>query len=494
MGRSIVGQKPDHQQGVLALRESYAAVPPDAPVRLAKKSSNLFRPRAAPKTPGLDVGGLGGVLHVDAAAGTADVQGMCTYERLVAATLPHGLMPLVVPQLKTITLGGAVTGLGIESTSFRNGLPHESVLEMDVLTGAGEVLTTGPDGPHADLFAAFPNSLGSLGYATRLLIELQPVRAYVATRNVRFTDLDALAGAIAEVMRTGTWAGVRVDAMDGVMFSPDESYLVLATFTDGPAGAAPGVSPGAVPGAPGAPGAPVGAGAGGPATSDYTGQAIYYRSLRERPDDLLTAHDYLWRWDTDWFWCSAAFGVQHPIVRRLWPVRYRRSDVYHKLVGLENRHGVAARLDRWRGRPPRERVVQDVEIPVEHTAEFLLWFSRDVRMSPVWLCPLRLREPSGPGSARNWPLYPLRPGHDYVNIGFWGTVPIERSARDGDVNRAIEKAVGEAGGHKSLYSDAYYDRDTFDQLYGGDAYRVVKQRYDPDNRLTGLYDKAVRRQ
>ena len=69
---------------------------------------------------------------------------MCTYEDLVAATLPYGLSPLVVPQLKTITLGGAVTGLGIESASFRNGLPHESVLEMDILTGAGELLTAIP--------------------------------------------------------------------------------------------------------------------------------------------------------------------------------------------------------------------------------------------------------------------------------------------------------------------------------------------------------------
>ena len=31
---------------------------------------------------------------------------------------PHGLIPLVVPQLRTITLGGAVTGLGIESTQL----------------------------------------------------------------------------------------------------------------------------------------------------------------------------------------------------------------------------------------------------------------------------------------------------------------------------------------------------------------------------------------
>ena len=82
---------------------------------------------------------------MDPDARTADVAGMCTYEDLVAATLPYGLSPLVVPQLKTITLGGAVTGLGIESTSFRNGLPHESVLEMDILTGTGDVVTASPE-------------------------------------------------------------------------------------------------------------------------------------------------------------------------------------------------------------------------------------------------------------------------------------------------------------------------------------------------------------
>ena len=114
-------------------------------MRLAKRTSNLFRPRGRPAGPGLDVSGSDGVVAVDPAARTADVQGMCTYEHLVDATLAYGLMPLVVPQLRTITLGGAVAGLGIESTSFRNGLPHESVLEMDVLTGAGEVVCASPE-------------------------------------------------------------------------------------------------------------------------------------------------------------------------------------------------------------------------------------------------------------------------------------------------------------------------------------------------------------
>ncbi|MEU4570693.1 FAD-binding oxidoreductase [Micromonospora sp. NPDC023956] len=479
-----------HGRAVEALLRSYAAVPPGAPVRLAKRTSNLFRPRSAVASPGLDVGGLTGVLGVDPVTRTADVQGMCTYEDLVAVTLPHGLMPLVVPQLRTITLGGAVTGLGIEATSFRNGLPHESVVEMDVLTGAGDLLTTRPDGPYADLFAAFPNSLGSLGYATRLRIELQPVRRYVALRNVRFTDLDALVDAIGAVTATRAWAGRPVDAMDGVVFAPDEAYLVLGTFTDD---ARPADDGRPVGGAGPVGGGRPGGGRGGPA-SDYTGRDIYYRSIPRRGHDLLTSHDYLWRWDTDWFWCSRAFGAQHPVVRRLWPARWRRSDVYHRLVRLEHRHGLAARVDRWRGRPPRERVVQDVEIPLAGTADFLRWFAREVGMSPIWLCPLRLREPAGPGSARSWPLYPLRSGETYVNVGFWGTVPIARGAADGDVNRAVERAVARSGGHKSLYSDAYYGRAEFDRLYGGAAYRAVKDRYDPEHRLTGLYEKAVARQ
>jgi len=463
-----------HERAVRRLVASYDAIPPGSPVRLAKPTSNLFRARSEHDAPGLDVSGLDGVIAIDpggpdGAGGraTADVQGMCTYETLVDATLRHGLIPLVVPQLRTITLGGAVTGLGIEATSFRNGLPHESVLEMDVLTGAGEVVTATATNEHADLFETFPNSYGSLGYATRLRIELERVPAYVELRHLRFADLDELATTVAATVQDRSWRGRRVDGLDGVMFAPDESYLTLATFTDEP-----------VPSS---------------SASDYAGQRVFYRSLQQRETDLLTTHDYLWRWDTDWFWCSRAFGAQHRLVRRLWPRRWRRSDVYHRLVGLESRFGIVARVDRARGRPPRERVIQDVEVPVGRVAEFLRWFDEHVAMRPVWLCPLRLREAGGPGSARSWPSYPLQPGTTYVNVGFWGTVPVADGAADGDVNRAVEREVGRLGGHKSLYSDAYYDRPTFDRLYDGANLAAVKKSYDPDDRLTGLYEKAVQR-
>ena len=138
-----------YRDRVQRLKAAYSDIPPGQPVRLAKRTTNLFRSRVRTTGPGLDVAAFDGVIEVDAEARRADVQGMTTYEHLVDATLAHGLMPLVVPELKTITLGGAITGLGIESSSFRNGMPHESALEMDILTGDGRVVTARPEGePH----------------------------------------------------------------------------------------------------------------------------------------------------------------------------------------------------------------------------------------------------------------------------------------------------------------------------------------------------------
>ncbi|MDR7303249.1 FAD-binding oxidoreductase [Haloactinomyces albus] len=446
-----------HSAEIEALAAQYARIPDSDEVRLAKPTSNLFRFRSPSRSPGLDVSGLNRVLSVDPDSRTADVQAMTTYEDLVDATLPYGLMPLVVPQLKTITLGGAVAGLGIEASSFRNGLPHESVREMEILTGDGRVVLARPDNEHAELFRGFPNSYGSLGYALRLVIELEPVAPYVRLRHVGFDSVADCVAALSEIWRTRSFEGSRVDFVDGTVFDAASVYLTLATFVTE-----------------------------APEPSDYTGRRIYYRSIRQRTVDHLHVRDYLWRWDTDWFWCSRALGAQHPLVRPFWPRRYLRSDVYRRMIAADRRFGLSARLNRRRGRPPDEPVIQDVEIPLERLAEFLEFFRRDIGISPVWLCPVRLRDPDG------WSLYPMDPRTRYVNVGFWSTVPVS-PGQDGSVhNRAIERTVTELDGHKSLYSTSYYDEDEFWRLYNRPAYQRLKDHYDAYARLPGLYDKCVR--
>ena len=446
-----------YRRRVEALLASYRAIPSGTPIRLAKKTSNLFRPRSAPAGPGLDVSGFDGVIEVDARNRWADVQGMTTYEHLVDALLPYGLMPLVVPELKTITVGGAITGLGIESSSFRNGMPHESVLEMDILTGAGEVVTARPEGENRDLFHGFPNSYGTLGYALRVRIELEDVRPYVHLRHVRFPSVASLIEALPAICDDRSHAGERVDFVDGSVFSPTECYLTLGSWADS-----------------------------APATSNYTGSGIYYRSIQSRREDWLTVRDYLWRWDTDWFWCSRAFYAQNPWVRRLAGPRLLRSDVYWKIMAFEERHHWKASLDSRLGKPPRENVIQDVELPLGRLEEFLTGFQREVPISPFWLCPLRQRDPGA-----SWELYRLDPGELYVNVGFWSSVALAPGMDPHHHNRWVEDEVDRLGGRKSLYSTAFYDEARFWELYNGPVYRQLKDRYDPAGRLLDLYTKCV---
>ena len=399
-------------------------------------------------------------MGVDVDARTADVLGMTTYEHLVDAVLPYGLMPLVVPELKTITLGGAVTGLGIESSSFRNGCPHESVLELDVLTGDGRVVTARPEGEHADLFAGFPNSYGTLGYALRLRIELEPVRPYVMLTHTRYRDAEALAGAMAAAVETRRHGDVDVDFLDGAVLSAEEMYLTVGTWADEV-----------------------------PYTSDYTGNHIYYRSIQQRARDFLTVRDYLWRWDTDSFWCSRAMYAQRPWLRPLLPKRLLRSDNYWRVVAFERRHGWKAALDRRLGRPgagggaSRTSRCPSLASPSSSTSSSVS--SASLRSG---CCPLRQRDP-----ARTWDLYALDPTTTYANVGFWSATALPVGAPDGHHNRRIEQVVAELGGRKSLYSTSFSPSGVLGDLRRT-TYDLLKKSYDADGRLLDLYEKTVRQE
>jgi FAD/FMN-containing dehydrogenase len=419
---------------------------------LAKETSNLFRDRRAVAKHRLDARAFDHVLCVDSARGTVEAEGMATYEAIVDATLPKGTMPAVVPQLTTITLGGAASGVGIEATSFRYGLVHETLQEFDVLTGRGDVVTCTRDNEHADLFFGFPNSYGTLGYALRLVARTQPVRRYVALAHRSCSDAASYFGAF-----NAACAG-DADFVDGVVFGPRSMVITEGRFIDS-----------------------------APYTSDYRYEHIYYRSLQEKATDFLATRDFLWRWDTDWFWCSKNVGAQNPLLRRLFGRERLNSRTYQRIMRWNARVGVTRWLYARRG-GHHEAVIQDVDIPIGKAASFLAFLLSEIRILPIWVCPVRAS-----ADAPRFALYPMAAEQAYINFGFWDTVHRSERHAEGHFNRRIEDEVVRHGGIKSLYSESYYERDTFERLYGGDAYRQLKARYDPDLRFPDLYDKVVRR-
>lgn len=422
-------------------------------LRLAKDTSNLFRDRRDVAARRLDVRDFRNVLRVDSAAGVIEVEGMTPYATLVEESLKHGVLPTVVPQLKSITIGGAATGCGIESSSFRYGLVHETVRELDILLPDGRVVLCTPANEHRDLFFGFPNSYGTLGYALRLTVKAIPAKRYVQLTHVRHTD----AAAYFDDLKR--WCDSDVDFVDGVVFGRAEMYITLGRFVDD-----------------------------APYTSDYTYRRIYYRSIRERETDYLTTADYIWRWDTDWFWCSKNLGAQNPLIRRLYGRSRLNSVTYTKIMRWNSRWKLTHALQRLTG-VRGESVIQDVEIPVERCVEFLNFYHDAIRFTPVWICPTRAYSADA-----KFDLYPLAANTLYVNFGFWDVIRGREQLPEGYYNRQVERKVADLGGMKSLYSDSYFTEDEFWRNYNRPAYERLKRKYDPDGRLKDLYAKCVLRE
>jgi FAD/FMN-containing dehydrogenase len=424
--------------------------PGAAGIRLAKETSNLFRDRAESPQNRLDVRAFNKVIDVDVGRGVVEVEGMAPYESIARECLARGVMPAVVPQLKSITVGGAVAGCGIESSSFKYGLVHETVREMEILLGDGTTVVCTPDNEHRDLFFGFPNSYGTLGYALKLKLLAVPIKRFVKLSHVQFSDADRYFDAIRN------WSARDVDFVDGVVFARDEMYLTIGEFCDD-----------------------------APFTSDYTFENIYYQSIRRRDTDYLTTHDYLWRWDTDWFWCSKQFFVQNSLIRSLVGKSRLNSVTYTKIMRWNSKWKIAHYFNKALGYRV-EPVIQDVEIPLDRCSAFLDYFHEAIGITPVWICPIRpYREDV------EFDLYRMDPKTLYVNFGFWDVIKGRRRVPRGFYNRQIERQVAEFGGMKSLYSDSYYTPDEFWNLYNKSAYDTLKMKYDPKALLKNLYAKTV---
>ena len=421
------------------------------PLALEKSTSNLFRHRVQEHVHRLDLRNFNHVIRVDEHEQFAEVEGLTTYEDLVRETLPFQLMPTVVPQLRSITIGGAIAGIGIESSSFKRGFVHETVQELEILLPDGRVVVATKANEYSDLFFGFPNSYGTLGYALKVKVKLVPVKPFVKLTHHRYSDWEQYFHAIARLCKERS-----VDFVDGTMFHAKELYITTGEFIDHAEW-----------------------------LSDYTYRQIYYQSIRQKKTDYLTAHDYLWRWDTDWFWCSKHFFLQYPVMRWLWGKERLRSAVYWKLLKRFHRSRVAQWVAKViEGR--QEAVIQDVEIPIEHAPDFAQFLHEEIGIKPVWVCPVSVYDPSV-----SYSLYSMKPHKLYVNFGFWDVVKTDHE--EGYFNKAIEAKVRKLDGQKSLYSSSFYSREEFGQLYNEGGYRQLKVRYDSTGKLNNLYEKCVLR-
>lgn len=114
-----------------------------------------------------------------------------TWSEVLATTLPLGLTPPVLTDYLALSVGGTLVIGGVGATTSRHGLQSDNVVEMEVATGDGRLVTCSPR-DNADLFHAVRAGLGQVGVITRATLRLVTAPTQVRRYQLFYRDLRTL--------------------------------------------------------------------------------------------------------------------------------------------------------------------------------------------------------------------------------------------------------------------------------------------------------------
>lgn len=125
---------------------------------------------------------------VDRSGPTVDVEAGVLWRDLVRQLAPERLVPPVLTNNLSVTVGGTLAVAGIGLASFKYGTQGDNVRELDVVTGTGEMVTCDRK-RHADLFWGSLSGLGQAGIITRARLDLRETKPMTRTYYLLYRDL-----------------------------------------------------------------------------------------------------------------------------------------------------------------------------------------------------------------------------------------------------------------------------------------------------------------
>ena len=430
---------PTHEQKVYRIAQQLKARKSTKPVSLIKKAVSHQVPKPGDKRYAdekIDISNLDKIILIDPEKNICIAEPGVTFVDLVDATLKYNLVPIVVPELKTITIGGAVAGCSIESMSYKYGGFHDSCLEYEFITAQGEVLICTPDNENKLLFQMAHGTFGTLGIISKLTFRLVPAKKYVQVTYEKYKTLEEYKAAIWKRFKNKD-----IDFMDGIIHSPNLYVLSVANFVDD-----------------------------APYTHRYDWMRIYYLSTKTRKRDFLKTADYFFRYDRGVtsvkpksFLGRLLFGKIYHSTTEL-----RIAEKFHKLI------------------PPKIiPVTLDVFIPFSKVTSFMGWYQKEVNFFPLWCVPYKAVRRYEWVSKEYW----SKTKDDlFLDLAIYGM----KQKGSKDYYKILEDGLMELGGLKTLISTNYYSESDFWKIWNKEHYYQVKRKTDPNNIFRDLYTKTCK--
>ncbi|KAG9235537.1 hypothetical protein BJ875DRAFT_269694 [Amylocarpus encephaloides] len=420
--------------------------------RISHGSTNSTR--SAIKRNLVDTSSLSNVLKVDVDKKTCLVEPNVPMDRLVEATLKHGLVPPVVMEFPGITVGGGYSGTSGESSSFKHGFFDRTINTVEMVLADGEVTTLSPT-EKEDLFNGAAGAVGTFGVTTLVELQLQDAKKYV---EATYHPVSSMAEAI-EKLREAT-SDADLDYVDGIMYSKASGAIITGRLTD-------------------------------EVQADHNVQCFsgawdpwFYLHVQGKVSksksptiEAIPLAEYLFRYDRGGFWVGAsAFEYFSFPFNRF--TRWFLDDFLHTRMMYTALHASGQ---------SKKYIVQDLTLPFPTAEKFVDYTSEAFGIWPLWLCPLKQNplptmHPHYNATTKSGELQPM------LNIGLWGDGHQSHSEFV-QKNRDLESKLKDLGGMKWLYAHTYYTESEFWALFNKKWYEDLRKKYRATT-LPNVYEKV----
>lgn len=428
-----------HEQKVSSVAKQLQERKSVKPVSLKKKAVSHEVPKPRDKRYSdekIDISCLNEIIQINPKERICIAEPGVTFVDLVSATMKYGLAPIIVPELKTITIGGAVAGCSIESMSYKYGGFHDTCLEYEIITAKGEVLICAPDNENGLLFQMIHGTFGTLGIISKLKFKLVEAKPFVKVTYEKYGNLEDYKSAIWK-----HFVSKDVDFMDGIIHSPAEYVLSTANFADE-----------------------------APYTHKYDWMRIYYKSTKSRKEDYLKTPDYFFRYNKG--------------VTNVTPKSFLGRLIFGKFISSTEILKIAEKLHRLIP-PDKIPITLDVFIPFSKASDFIEWYKKEINFFPLWCVPYKC--------VRDYEWIStdfLHKTEDelFLDLAIYGMK--KRSSKN--YYKILEDELMDIGGLKTLISSNYYSESDFWKIWNKENYDKIKRLTDPNNIFRDLYTKTCK--
>lgn len=431
-------------------------------------------------TPLIDLSFLNQVLLVDPLKKVAQVHPNVTMEQLVDETAKYGLMPKVVPEFKGITVGGAIMGWGLESSSFNYGSFNDCCCSFEIMKGNGEIITCSAS-ENSSIFYGIIGSYGSLGIVIKIEIALITKKNFVElTYHKVSSPLEAISS-LSELCHSKN----PPDFLEGIIFSRNCSVVIKGSLKD------TSTSP--------------------LFTCSKRSSPWYYQHIKHALEAGLTAEtmkvtEYFFRYDKGAFWMGSyicrpqlffkfltSFAKKFYIspnqgfsskeiekYRNIHDPHILQRIIYSPFMNSQNLFSYLHKADVW---IQNRLMIQDFCIPESRSVAFINSALKKTDIFPIWLCPVKTTSKRQLFAPHNLP-------EDYcINIGVYGmptpgcSVPQHTAF--------LEREASELQGRKLLYARSYYDKDSFWKIYSKDEYEELRKTLCSEGIFHDITEKVL---